>query len=106
MLNKHGLTLLGLNHRGGHVAISEVVHIHHFLGDFLAVVGGCTHADQCLHAVTTVDVKGLTDALMRALSPDFSSTKAEIIVNARSLAEKDYDIDRYMERLIGIYEEL
>ena len=52
------------------------------------------------------DVKGLTDALLRALSPDFSSAKAEIVSNARSLVEKDYDIDRYIERLIGIYEEL
>lgn len=52
------------------------------------------------------DTQGLTDALLKALSPDFSSTRAGIIASARSLVEKDYDIDRYIERLVAIYEEL
>ena len=52
------------------------------------------------------DAQSLTDALLKALSPEFASARAEIVANARSLVEKDYDINRYIERLAGIYEEL
>ena len=52
------------------------------------------------------DVQGLTDALLKALSPEFDPVRAEIVAQARSLVEKDYDINGYIRRLIGIYEEM
>ena len=61
MLDEQGLALFSLNHRGGHVAVGEIVLVHHFFGDFLAVVGRRAHADQSLHAVATMDVKCLTE---------------------------------------------
>ena len=61
MFDEESLAFLGLDHRGGHVTVGEVVHIHHFLGDLLAVIGRRAHRDQGLHAVATVNVEGLAE---------------------------------------------
>ena len=45
MFDEQGLAFLGLDHRGSHVAVGEVVDAHHLLGHFLAVVGGRAHRD-------------------------------------------------------------
>ena len=61
MLNEESLAFLGLDHRGGHVAVGEVIDTHQFFGDFLAIVGRRAHADEGLHAVAAMDVEGLAE---------------------------------------------
>ena len=61
MFNQESLAFLGLDHRGGHVAVGEVIDAHQFLGDFLAIVGRRAHTDEGLHAVAAVDIEGLAE---------------------------------------------
>ena len=61
MLDEQGLAFLGLDHRGGHVAVGEVFGAHHFLGDLFAFVRRRTHRNQGLHAVAAMDVESLAE---------------------------------------------
>ena len=55
---------------------------------------------------TPRDADSLTEALRKALSEDFHDDHTRICEAARLMVERDYDISRYIERLIGIYTEL